>query len=181
MSRIGRKPIAVPAGVAVAINGHRVHVKGPKGELVRDIHPEMTAAVEGGEVLVTRPSEDKRHRALHGLTRTLVANMVDGVTKGFSKTLELSGVGYRATMQGKKLVLAIGYSKPVEVDSPEGIQFEVPNPTTILVKGINKELVGETAAFIRMTRDPDPYKAKGVKYAGEVIKIKAGKTGKGGK
>jgi len=178
MSRIGNKPIPVPAGVTVSIEGSAVKVKGPKGELSREIHRDIAATLEEGRIIVRRPTEEKRHKSLHGLTRTLIANMVEGVTNGYAKTLELTGVGYRASMQGNKLVLALGYSKPVEVEAPAGIQFEVPNPTTVVVKGINKEQVGETSAYIRMTRDPDPYKAKGVRYAGEVIKTKAGKTGK---
>ena len=178
MSRIGRKPIDIPNGVTVEIDGNFVKVVGPKGELQRTIPVQMVAAVDGDQVVVRRPSENKTHKSLHGLTRTLIANMVEGVTKGFSKTLVLSGVGYRASKQGNKLIMALGYSKPVEVEEPEGIEFEVTNPITIIVKGINKELVGETAAFIRQTRDPDPYREKGVKYAGEYIQRKAGKAGK---
>jgi large subunit ribosomal protein L6 len=178
MSRIGKKPIDIPTGVTVEIADNRVKVAGPKGELERTVPREMLAAVEGTQVVVKRPSESKKHKSLHGLTRTLIANMVEGVTNGFSKTLVLSGVGYRASKQGNKLVLAIGYSKPVEVEEPEGIEFEVSNPITITVKGISKELVGETAAYIRKTRDPDPYREKGVKYAGEHILRKAGKAGK---
>ena len=178
MSRIGRKPIDIPSGVTVEIIESNVKVVGPKGELQRSIHREMIAEVEENQVIVKRPSENKKHKSLHGLTRTLIANMVEGVTNGFTKTLVLSGVGYRASKQGTKLVLAIGYSKPVEVEEPAGIEFEVTNPITIVVKGINKELVGETAAFIRQTRDPDPYREKGVKYAGEYIQRKAGKAGK---
>ncbi len=178
MSRIGKKPIDIPTGVTVEIVDNKVKVAGPKGELERTVPKEMLAAVEGNQVVVKRPSESKRHKSLHGLTRTLIANMVTGVTDGFSKTLVLSGVGYRASKQGNKLVLAIGYSKPVEVEEPNGIEFEVSNPITITVKGINKELVGETAAYIRQTRDPDPYREKGVKYAGEHIMRKAGKAGK---
>ncbi|MGI5840327.1 MAG: 50S ribosomal protein L6 [bacterium] len=177
MSRIGNKPIVVPEGVTIDIDGTAVKVKGPKGELFREIHRDITATVEGNQIIVRRPTEEKRHKALHGLTRTLIANMVQGVTEGYAKTLELTGVGYRASLQGNKLVLALGYSKPIEVEAPAGIQFAVPNPTTVVVSGINKEQVGETSAYIRKTRDPDPYKAKGVRYAGEVIKTKAGKTG----
>jgi len=178
MSRIGRKPIDIPNGVTVEIDNSQVKVVGPKGQLQRSIPQEMKAEVEENQVVVTRPSENKKHKSLHGLTRTLIANMVEGVTNGFSKTLVLSGVGYRASKQGNKLILAVGYSKPIEVEEPEGIEFEVSNPITIVVKGINKELVGETAAYIRQTRDPDPYREKGVKYAGEYIQRKAGKAGK---
>ncbi|MCW2277801.1 50S ribosomal protein L6 [Heliophilum fasciatum] len=183
MSRIGKKPIPVPAGVQVAIEGNLVTVQGPKGKLSRELHKDITVTVEDNTVLVTRPSDEKNHRALHGLTRTLVANMVEGVTQGFSKKLELVGVGYRAAKQGKKLVLTVGYSHPVEFELEEGLDFEVPAPTKITILGIDKEKVGALAANIRKVREPEPYKGKGIKYENEVIRRKVGKTGgkKGGK
>lgn len=181
MSRIGRNPVPVPTGVQVTIAGNSVRVKGPKGELSRDLHPEMTVQMEDGQIVVTRPSDGKKHRSLHGLTRTLIANMVDGVTKGFEKNLEINGVGYRATKQGAKLVLQVGYSHPVEFDPPAGIEIEVPAPNRISVKGIDKEAVGALAAEIRRVREPEPYLGKGIKYAGERIRRKAGKAGKVGK
>jgi large subunit ribosomal protein L6 len=178
MSRIGRLPIAIPAGVELTQEGSRLRVKGPLGTLEREIHPEMTIKHADGEVRVVRPSDQPRHRALHGLTRTLVNNMVTGVTAGFSKGLEISGVGYRAQLQGSKLVLALGYSHPIE--PPEGIEFRVDTPTRLAVFGADKELVGQTAAYIRSRRKPEPYKGKGIKYAGEQILRKAGKAGKVG-
>ena len=178
MSRIGRKPIPVPAGVTVAIEPERVTVNGPRGELSERIHRDITVAQEGEELVVTRPTDRGEHRALHGLTRSLVANMVEGVTQGFEKRLEIQGVGYRAQLKGKDLELALGYSHPVPIRAPDGIEFEVPQPTRIVVRGISKQLVGETAANIRKLRKPDPYKGKGVRYAGEVIRRKVGKTGK---
>ena len=182
MSRIGRLPVAVPAGVEVALDGRRITVSGPKGELSRELHPEMAVAREDGSIVVSRPSEQKHHRELHGLTRTLVANMVEGVTTGYRKGLEITGVGYRAALSGRKLVLSLGYSHPVEIDPPSGITFEVENPTRLTVVGIDKELVGEVAARVRATRKPEPYKGKGVRYAGERVRRKAGKAGKiGGK
>ncbi|NLC38708.1 MAG: 50S ribosomal protein L6 [Clostridia bacterium] len=177
MSRIGRMPIAIPSGVEVKIDGNRVRVKGPKGELQRELHPEMKITVEGEEILVTRPSDEKKHRALHGLTRTLIYNMVEGVTKGFSKGLELSGVGYRAAKQGNKLVLTVGYSQPVELEPEPGLEIEVPAPNKIIVKGPDKERVGAFAAKVRAVRKPEPYKGKGIKYENEVIRRKAGKAG----
>ena len=180
MSRIGRLPIPLPDGVEVTRDGRLLRVKGPKGTLEREIHPEMTVEQADGELRVTRPSDEPRHRALHGLTRTLVNNMVVGVTTGFSKALEISGVGYRAQLQGDKLVLALGYSHPVEVTPPEGISFLVETPTKLSVSGADKELVGQTAAFIRARRKPEPYKGKGIRYAGEHIQRKAGKAGKVG-
>jgi large subunit ribosomal protein L6 len=182
MSRIGRLPIAVPAGVDVAIDGRNVTVKGPKGSLSRSLHPEILVARDGDSIVVTRPSEAKTHKQLHGLTRTLVNNMVVGVTAGYRKPLEISGVGYRAALVGRKLTLNLGYSHPIEIDPPAGITFEVENPTKLAVVGIDKELVGEIAARVRATRKPEPYKGKGVRYAGEQIRRKAGKAGKiGGK
>lgn len=181
MSRIGRMPIAVPAGVDVKIDGNVVSVKGPKGQLSKQFNKDILIRLEDGNILVERPSDAKHHRSLHGLTRTLVNNMVIGVTKGFERGLEMVGVGYRASKQGKKLVLAIGYSHPVEIEPGEGLEIEVPAPTKILVKGIDKEKVGALAANIRAVREPEPYKGKGIKYEGEVIRRKVGKTGGKGK
>src|ERR687897_2425869 len=180
MSRIGRMPIPLPSGVEVAQDGTRLRVKGPLGTLERQIHPEMTLEREDGTLRVVRPSDEPRHRALHGLTRTLVNNMVTGVTTGFTKNLEISGVGYRAALQGSKLVLALGYSHPVEVEAPPGIEFRLESPTRLSVFGADKELVGQTAAHIRAQRKPEPYKGKGIRYAGEQILRKAGKAGKVG-
>ena len=182
MSRIGRLPIAVPSTVDVTIEGRQVTVKGPKGTLSRQLHPDMTVSREDDNIVVTRPTEQKTHKQLHGLTRTLVNNMVVGVTDGYRKGLEITGVGYRAALNGSKLTLNLGYSHPIEIDPPEGISFELENPTRLAVVGIDKELVGEMAAKVRSMRKPEPYKGKGVKYAGEVIRRKAGKAGKiGGK
>lgn len=179
MSRIGKKPIPIPTGVDVSFNGTHVTVKGPKGTLERDLVPDITVTREGDELVVTRPSDLREHRALHGLTRSLVSNMVVGVSDGFSKDLEIVGVGYRATAQGpNRIELALGFSHSVHVDAPEGITFEVPSPTRITVRGSNKELVGQVAANIRKLRKPEPYKGKGVRYAGERILRKAGKAGK---
>jgi large subunit ribosomal protein L6 len=180
MSRIGRLPVALPDNVEIVQDGRMLRVKGPLGELSREIHPEMSVERANGELLVTRPSDEPKHRALHGLTRTLVANMVTGVTTGFTKNLEIAGVGYRAQLQGEKLVLALGYSHPVEVNPPAGIQFRVDTPTRLAVFGADKELVGQTAAYIRQQRKPEPYKGKGIRYAGEQILRKAGKAGKVG-
>lgn len=178
MSRIGRKPIAIPDGVTVRYDNGVIHVKGPKGELSRKIHPDMIVKVEEKEVTVERPSDNKLHRSLHGTTRSIINNMISGVTEGFSKTLELVGVGYRASKSGKNLVLNVGYSHPVEIE-PEGpVEFEVPSNTQIIVKGIDKEAVGEMAAKIRAVRKPEPYKGKGIRYQGEWILRKVGKTGK---
>lgn len=179
MSRVGRLPIAIPAGVTVTVTPENVvTVKGPMGELVEAMHKDMNIAVENNEAVVTRPSDVKEHRALHGLTRALINNMVEGVTKGFQKTLILNGVGYRAQKQGKKLVMNLGYSHPVEIDAVEGVEFETPETTKVVVKGINKQKVGEAAAKIRSWRKPEPYKGKGIRYEGEVIRRKEGKTGK---
>ncbi|ABB13753.1 50S ribosomal protein L6 [Carboxydothermus hydrogenoformans] len=181
MSRIGRKPIPVPQGVEVKVEGTTVTVKGPKGSLTREFHPDMKITFDGSQILVERPSDEKEHKALHGLTRTLINNMIVGVTNGYQKSLELVGVGYRAAKQGRKLVLTVGYSHPVEMDPPEGIEIEVPAQNQIIVKGIDKELVGNFAATIRAVREPEPYKGKGIKYTDEVIRRKAGKTGGKGK
>ena len=182
MSRIGRLPITVPSGVDVTIDGRTLTVKGPKGSLTRELHPDMTVAREDDRLLVTRPTEQKTHKQLHGLTRTLVNNMVVGVTDGYRKSLEITGVGYRAAKVGEKLQLNLGYSHPIEIEPPTGISFEVENPTHLAVLGIDKELVGQVAAQVRSTRKPEPYKGKGVRYAGEYIRRKAGKAGKiGGK
>ncbi len=175
MSRIGRKPIPVPAGVNVAIEPELVTVNGPKGELSERIHRDITVARDGEDLVVTRPTDRGEHRALHGLTRSLVANMVEGVTAGFEKRLEIQGVGYRAQLKGKDLELALGYSHPVPIKAPDGIEFEVPQPTRIVVRGISKQLVGETAANIRKQRKPEPYKGKGIRYEGEYVARKVGK------
>jgi large subunit ribosomal protein L6 len=182
MSRIGRLPIAVPAGVEVTLDGRDITVTGPRGTLARQLHPDMKVVREDGRLLVERPTEAKMHKQLHGLTRTLVANMVEGVTNGYRKGIEITGVGYRATKVGEKLQLNLGYSHPIEIDPPAGISFDVETPTRLAVVGIDKELVGQIAAKVRSTRKPEPYKGKGVRYAGEVIRRKAGKAGKiGGK
>jgi len=182
MSRIGKMPVVIPAGVEVKIDGHNIQVKGPKGTLSRTLPKEIDIKVENGKIIVSRSSDEKRHRALHGLTRALVNNMVDGVTKGFEKSLELVGVGYRASKQGNKLVLAVGYSHPVEIEPEQGLEIEVPAPTRIVVKGADKEKVGLLAANIRAVREPEPYKGKGIKYVDENIRRKVGKAGaKGGK
>src|SRR5215207_4162932 len=173
MSRIGRLPIPVPSGVDVTIDGRQVTVKGPKGTLSRALHPDMTISREDDQLVVTRPTEQKTHKQLHGLTRTLVNNMVIGVTDGYRKGLEITGVGYRAVKQGEKLVLSLGYSHQIEIDPPNGITFELENPTRLAVVGIDKELVGQIAAKVRATRKPEPYKGKGVRYAGEQVRRKA--------
>lgn len=177
MSRIGKQPIVMPKGVSLTIENDVATVKGPKGSLTQAISPDIIVEQEEGQVLVKRNSDAKQYRALHGLTRALLANMVNGVTNGFEKKLELVGVGYRAQMQGKKLVISIGFSHPVEIDPPEGIEFEVPAVTKITVKGIDKQLVGNTAAHIRAIRKPEPYKGKGIKYENETIRRKVGKAG----
>jgi large subunit ribosomal protein L6 len=178
MSRIGKLPIPVPGGVEVDIAGKQVTVKGPQGTLSRSVPGAITVRQDDGQLLVERPDDGRENRALHGLTRSLVANMVEGVTKGFRKELEIHGVGYRVQAQGKDLVFSLGYSHPVPVKAPEGIAFEVSTPTRLAVRGIDKQQVGQIAAEIRSLRKPDPYKGKGVRYAGEQIRRKAGKTGK---
>jgi large subunit ribosomal protein L6 len=175
MSRIGRQPIPVPSGVTIAIEPERVVVNGPKGELSERIPRDITVEQADGELRVTRPTDRGEHRALHGLTRTLVANMVVGVTDGFEKRLEIQGVGYRAQLRGRDLELALGYSHPVTVHAPDGIDFEVPQPTRIVVRGASKQMVGEVAAFIRKQRKPEPYKGKGIRYEGEYVARKVGK------
>lgn len=178
MSRIGRKPIQVPNGVNVSLENNVITVKGPKGTLTRELHKDMKVTVDGGVITVERPSENKLHRALHGTTRSVVANMVSGVTEGYAKSLELVGVGYRASKSGEKLVLNVGYSHPVEIVPEKGIEFEVPAQNRIIVKGIDKELVGAMAAKVRAVREPEPYKGKGIKYENERILRKEGKAGK---
>jgi len=177
MSRIGRKPVPLPAGVTAAASGHTVTVKGPKGELTRHLHPELVVRVEGGAVLVERPSDSAKHKALHGLSRTLVANMVEGVTKGYEKALEIVGVGYRAEAKPFGLTLYVGLSHTVDVKAPPGIRLTADQPTLVKVAGSDKELVGQLAAEIRAIRPPEPYKGKGIRYAGEQVRRKAGKTG----
>ena len=178
MSRIGNKPITVPEGVEVKLDGQHITVKGPKGTLERDIHENMKVTLEDKVLKVTRPNDDPKNRSLHGLTRTLINNMVEGTLNGFERKLEINGVGYRAQKQGNKLVMNLGYSHPVEMDAPEGITFDVPSQNEIIVKGIDKELVGQTAAVIRTKRPPEVYRGKGIKYAEEVIRRKEGKAGK---
>ena len=181
MSRIGRKPINIPAGVDVKIDGSEVTVKGPKGTLVQKFNPKMDIKVEGTEILVTRPDDEKESRSLHGLTRTLVHNMVVGVTEGFSKTLEVQGVGYRVQKQGKDLVMNLGYSHQVTVSDNDDIKIEAPNANTIVITGIDKQKVGQFAAEVREKRPPEPYKGKGIRYQGEFVRHKEGKAGKGAK
>ena len=175
MSRIGRKPIPVPEAVTVEVAPGRVAVKGPKGELTERVHRDITVAQNDDQIVVTRPTDRGEHRALHGLTRTLVANMVQGVTAGFEKRLEIQGVGYRAQLRGRDLELALGYSHPVSIKAPDGIEFEVPQPTRITVRGASKQQVGEIAALIRKQRKPEPYKGKGIRYEGEYVARKVGK------
>ena len=181
MSRVGRMPIEIPAGVTVSQKENTLTVKGAKGELTRTFHPDINIAVEENVITVTRPSDGKEHRSLHGLTRALVANMVTGVHEGFTKTLEINGVGYRAAKQGNKLALTLGFSHPVEMEAPAGITIEVPAPNKIVVTGVDKEVVGAVAADIRKWRKPEPYKGKGIRYEGEVVRRKAGKAGAKGK
>ena len=178
MSRIGNKPITVPEGVEVKLDGQKITVKGPKGTLEREINNNISVKLENGVITVSRPNDEKENRSLHGLTRTLINNMIQGVSQEFTKQLEINGVGYRAAKQGKTLVLTLGYSHPVNMEEPEGITFEVPNPNSIIVKGIDKELVGQTAAVVRSKRPPEVYRGKGIKYADEHIRRKEGKTGK---
>ncbi len=178
MSRIGNKPITVPEGVEVKIDGQNLTVKGPKGTLTREIHKNMKVNLEGNVLTVVRPNDEPANKSLHGLTRTLVNNMIEGTLHGFERKLEVNGVGYRAQKQGNKLVLTLGYSHPVEMEAPEGITFDVPNANEIIVKGIDKEVVGQTAAVIRTKRPPEVYRGKGIKYAEEVIRRKEGKAGK---
>ena len=177
MSRIGRRPVVVPKGITVTQNGQTLTVKGPKGELVRTFHAEMKIAIQGDQVLVTRPSEEPKHKALHGLTRSLLQNMVDGVAKGFLKVLEIQGVGYKAEPKPFGLQLALGFSHPVHYKAPAGIKFTVDNNTIVKIEGPDKEMVGQVAAEIRNLRKPEPHKGKGVRYQGEVVRRKAGKTG----
>ena len=178
MSRIGRKPIEIPEGVEIDVKPGAVSVKGPKGELEQTVNRDMAVAIDDGTLTVSRPTDRGDHRALHGLTRSLIANMVEGVTDGFERRLEIQGVGYRANLRGKNLEMSLGYSHPVSIEAPEGIEFEVPQPTEIVVRGIDKQLVGETAARIRKSRPPEPYKGKGVRYVGEYVQRKAGKAAK---
>lgn len=179
MSRIGLNPISIPSGVEINIDDKNlVKVKGPKGELSEQIAPEMEIKIEDGTLTVARPTENKRHKSLHGLSRTLIANMIEGVTKGYEKKLEIEGTGYRASKQGKKLILGLGFSHPLELEDPEGIEVEVPAANRITVKGINKQQVGNYASIIRGYRKPEPYKGKGVRYEGEQVRRKVGKTGK---
>ena len=178
MSRIGNKPITVPQGIEVNIDGQKITVKGPKGTLERQIHENMSVKLENNEIKVTRPNDEKENRSLHGLTRTLINNMIEGVSKEFTKELEINGVGYRAQKQGKTLVLTLGYSHQIKMEEPEGITYEVPNPNSIIIKGIDKELVGQKAAEIRTKRPPEVYRGKGIKYVDEHIRRKEGKTGK---
>ena len=178
MSRIGNKPITVPEGVEVTLNDNHIVVKGPKGTLEKDLHKNMTVTVEGNTITVTRPNDEAENRSLHGLTRTLINNMVEGVVHEFKRNLEINGVGYRAQKKGNDLVMNLGYSHPVEMQAPAGITFDVPNPNQIIVRGIDKELVGQTAAVIRTKRPPEVYRGKGIKYAEEHIRRKEGKAGK---
>ena len=177
MSRIGKLPVSIPNGVQVTVDGSTVKVKGPKGELSRKLHPDMQVTLDNGIITVTRPTDEDQHRALHGLTRSLIANMVEGVTQGYKKQLEITGVGYKAEVKPFGLQLALGYSHPVEYRAPEGIKLTAPQPTAVVIEGADKEKVGQVAAEIRALRKPEPYKGKGVKYQGEQIRRKAGKAG----
>ena len=177
MSRIGRAPIAIPAGVEVTLEGNVITVKGPKGTLTRTLNPELTVTVDAGVITVTRPNDEKYNRSIHGLNRTLIANMVTGVTEGYQKTLEINGVGYRAAKEGNKLVMNLGFSHQVFVPEIDGITIDVPNTNTVIINGIDKQLVGQFAADVRSKRPPEPYKGKGIKYSDEVIRRKEGKTG----
>ena len=180
MSRIGKHPVIVPKGVTATVEANTVHVKGPKGELERTLHPDLTVSLKDGQIVVERPSDESNHKALHGLSRTLVANMIEGVTKGFRKELELIGVGYKADQRPYGLQLALGFSHPVKYEAPKGIKLTAPQPTSIVIEGANKEVVGQVAAELRSLRPPEPYKGKGIKYVGEQIRRKAGKAGKVG-
>lgn len=177
MSRIGKRPVSIPSGVSVSVDGNTVAIKGPKGELKRTLHHELGVAVADGQITVARPSDEPRHKALHGLSRTLVANMVEGVTKGYAKQLEITGVGYKAEPKPYGLLLSLGYSHQIEYKAPPGIKLTAPQPTQVNIEGADKEIVGQVAAEIRSLRKPEPYKGKGIKYAGEVIRRKAGKAG----
>ncbi|MCQ2451779.1 MAG: 50S ribosomal protein L6 [Oscillospiraceae bacterium] len=177
MSRIGRAPIAIPAGVEVTLEGNVITVKGPKGTLTRTLNPELSVSVDAGVITVSRPNDEKYNRSIHGLNRTLIANMINGVTNGYEKTLEINGVGYRAAKEGNKLVMNLGFSHQVFVPEIDGITIDVPNPNQVVIKGIDKQLVGQFAADVRSKRPPEPYKGKGIKYADEVIRRKEGKTG----
>ena len=176
MSRIGKKPVEVPKGVDVTVNGNAVRVKGPKGDLTFNVHPAMKVKVEGGEIVVERPSDSADNKALHGLTRTLIANMVGGVTQGYKKGLEIHGVGYKAEKSGKGIKITVGYSHTVQYDAPPGITIDTPNPTTVMISGADKQMVGQVASEIRAVRPPEPYKGKGIRYQGEQVRRKAGKT-----
>jgi large subunit ribosomal protein L6 len=176
MSRIGKRPVEVPKGVDVTVNGNAVRVKGPKGDLTFNTHPSMKVKVDDGAVLVERPSDSAENRALHGLTRTLIANMVDGVTTGYKKALEIHGVGYKAEKSGKGIKITVGYSHTVQYDAPQGITIDTPNPTTVVISGADKQMVGQVASEIRAVRPPEPYKGKGIRYQGEQVRRKAGKT-----
>jgi large subunit ribosomal protein L6 len=177
MSRIGKLPVTIPAGVTVTLQGNTVHVKGPKGELSRAINPDLTVTIDGSTLTVTRPSDEAMHKSLHGLSRTLIANMVEGVSKGYSKQLEITGVGFKAEAKPFGLQLALGYSHQIQYKAPAGIKLSAPQPTQVLIEGTDKEKVGQVAAEIRLLRPPEPYKGKGIKYAGEIIRRKAGKAG----
>ena len=181
MSRIGKKPIPLPPGVTAQVEGRRITVKGPRGEIGRTIHPDLAVAVEDGVIVVRRPSDENRHKALHGLTRTLIANMVDGVTKGFAKALEIQGVGYKAELKPFGMQLSVGFSHPVAYRAPAGIKISVDNNVLVKIEGVDKELVGQVAAEIRAIRPPEPYKGKGIRYAGEQVRRKAGKTAQAAK
>src|SRR6478609_10614875 len=180
MSRIGKHPVAIPKGVTAKVDGNRVHVKGPRGELDRELHPAMKVSLQDDKILVERPSDEDLHKSLHGLSRTLVANMIEGVTKGFKKELELIGVGYKAEQRPYGLQLALGFSHPIKYEAPKGIKLSAPQPTSIIIEGANKEIVGQVAAELRSLRPPEPYKGKGIKYVGEQVRRKAGKAGKAG-
>jgi large subunit ribosomal protein L6 len=177
MSRIGKQPVPVPNGVTVKVDGHTIAVKGPKGELSRKLHPDLSVAYADNQVTVSRPSDEEHHKALHGLSRTLIANMIEGVTKGYQKQLEITGVGYKAEVKPYGLQLSLGFSHVIEVKAPPGIKISAPQPTQIIVDGADKETVGRLAAEIRLLRKPEPYKGKGIKYAGEIVRRKAGKAG----